>query len=69
MDARTARGREVNWASASDFFAMGGYGFYVWGSFIVAAACIAGEILFLRARRGEALRTVRAEKVRHEAAA
>jgi len=59
----------VNWASASDFFAMGGYAFYVWGSFVVTAACIAGEILFLRARRGEALRTVRAEKVRHEAAA
>ena len=26
----------MNWASASDFFAMGGYGFYVWGSYVVA---------------------------------
>jgi heme exporter protein D len=59
----------VNWASAADFLAMGGYGFYVWGSFLVTAACIAGEVLFLRARRNEALRVVRAEKVRHEAAA
>ena len=59
----------MNWASASDFFAMGGYGFYVWGSFLATAACIAGEVLFLRARRNEALRIVRAEKVRHETAA
>jgi len=59
----------VNWASTSDFFAMGGYGFYVWGSFLVTAACIAGEVVFLRARRSAALRTVRAEKVRHETAA
>ena len=59
----------MNWASASDFFAMGGYAFYVWGSFLVTAACIAGELLFLRARRNEALQRVRAEKVRGEAAA
>ena len=58
----------MNWASAADFFAMGGYGFYIWGSFLVTFACIAGEVLFLRARRKEALKTVRAEKVRHEAA-
>jgi heme exporter protein D len=59
----------VNWASAADFFAMGGYGFYVWGSFLVTFACITGEILFLRARRNAALLLVRAEKVRHETAA
>ena len=59
----------MNWASASDFFAMGGYGFYVWGSFLVTAACIAGEVLFLRARYREARRMVRAEKVRNETAA
>ena len=59
----------MNWASAADFFAMGGYGLYVWGSYLVTAACIAGEILFLRARRREALRQVAAAKVRHEAAA
>lgn len=58
----------MNWASAADFFAMGGYGFYVWGSFVITLACIAGEILFLRARRSAALRMVRAEKVRNETA-
>ena len=48
---------------------MGGYGFYVWGSYLVTAACIAGEILFLRARRREALQRVSAERVRNETAA
>ena len=59
----------MNWASAADFFAMGGYAFYVWGSFLVTCACIAGEWVLLRARHKEALRRVRAEKVRNEAAA
>ena len=34
--------------SMSEFFAMGGYGFYVWGSYGVAALCIAVEIWTLR---------------------
>jgi len=38
-----AEGRGV-----SEFLAMGGYGFYVWGSYGVAALCIAIEILSLR---------------------
>ena len=46
----------MTWASAADFFAMGGYGLYVWGSFGVTAACIALEIVLLRARRRAALR-------------
>ena len=32
----------------SEFFAMGGHGFYVWGSYLVAALCIAIEIWTLR---------------------
>ena len=59
----------MNWSSPSDFFAMGGYAFYVWGSFLVSCAGMAGEIVLLRARRRQALAQVRAEKVRHEAAA
>jgi heme exporter protein D len=31
-----------------EFLTMGGYGFYVWGSYIVAAVCIAVEIWTLR---------------------
>jgi heme exporter protein D len=41
----------VIWNSASDFFAMGGYGLYVWGSFGVTAAVIAAEIWSVVARR------------------
>ena len=59
----------MNWASATEFFAMGGYAFYVWGSFLATAACVTAEMLFLRARRAQALRRVRAEKLRHEATA
>ena len=31
-----------------EFLAMGGYGFYVWGSYGVAALCIVIEILTLK---------------------
>ena len=59
----------MNWGSPAEFLAMGGYAFYVWGSFLVTAACVAAEMLLLRARRRSALQRVRAEKIRHEAAA
>ena len=32
----------------SDFFAMGGYGLYVWGSYGVALLCILVELLLLK---------------------
>ena len=38
------------WASWSDFFAMGGYALYVWGSMIVVFGCMAGEVLLLKLR-------------------
>ncbi len=41
----------------SEFLAMGGYGFYVWGSFGTTAVVIALELVALRARR----RTILAE--------
>jgi heme exporter protein D len=59
----------MSWASAAEFFAMGGYAFYVWGSFLATAVCVTAEVLLLRARRAQALGQVRAEKMRHEAAA
>ena len=34
----------------SEFLAMGGYGFYVWTSYIVAAIAVAVEIVAVRAR-------------------
>lgn len=45
----------MNWSSASEFFAMGGYGLYVWGSYIVTAVCMLAEpfIVARRARRAQ----------------
>ena len=47
MGADAEVGR-VNWSSLNDFLAMGGYGFYVWGSYGVTALCIALEIWTLK---------------------
>jgi heme exporter protein D len=41
----------VNWKSAADFWAMGGYGFFVWGSYGIAVAIVAVEVWLLRKRR------------------
>ncbi len=38
------------WQSWSDFFAMGGYALYVWGSMMVVFLFIAGEIISLKYR-------------------
>ena len=35
----------------SAFFSMGGYGFYVWGSYITALILLGGEVLSLRRRK------------------
>ena len=48
----------MNWASWSDFFAMGGYAFYVWGSYGVTAGLIAVEVIMLLVRRRNALKLV-----------
>jgi len=41
----------MNWGSVGEFFAMGGYGLYVWGSYAVTFAVIALEIVLLVLRR------------------
>ena len=43
----------------SDFLAMGGYGFYVWGAYLVAAIAIVVEILAVRSRRRATLAEAR----------
>jgi len=48
----------MSWASWSDFFAMGGYALYVWGSYAVTAGLIAVEVIMLVIRRGNALKRV-----------
>jgi heme exporter protein D len=45
----------MQWGSVADFFAMGGYGLYVWPSFGVAALCMGGEILAVWRRHAAAL--------------
>jgi heme exporter protein D len=51
----------MNWGSASEFFAMGGYGLYVWGSYAVTLACMLAEPALARLRhrraRANALQT------------
>ena len=46
------------WQSASEFWAMGGYGVYVWGSMGVSAALMALEVLLARMGRRQALDAV-----------
>ncbi len=36
--------------SIAEFFSMGGYGFYVWGSYAACALAIAAELVLVRAR-------------------
>jgi len=43
----------------NEFFAMGGYAFYVWSAYGIAAVVIAGEIIALRARRKAAIALAR----------
>ena len=40
----------MNWHSLDEFLHMGGYGLYVWGSYLVTALCIAAELVMLRLR-------------------
>jgi heme exporter protein D len=37
----------------SEFFAMGGYAWYVWGSYGVTLVCLALEVIFLMKRARE----------------
>ncbi len=46
----------MNW---TEFFAMNGYGFYVWGSYGVALLVFAVEIAMVRHRRKLALRQLK----------
>ena len=41
----------MNWGSLSNFFSMGGYGLYVWGSYGVMAIVLAAEVAALAVRR------------------
>ncbi|MBX3629362.1 MAG: heme exporter protein CcmD [Nitrosomonas sp.] len=47
----------MQWSSWSEFFAMGGYGIYVWGSYIVTFACVISEVLLIARRRRTLVKT------------
>ena len=41
----------MHWNSLSEFINMGGYGAYVWGSYLVTFALLTAEVIMLRARK------------------
>jgi heme exporter protein D len=41
----------MNWGSWANFWHMGGYGLYVWGSYSVTLICIVAEIVLLAQRK------------------
>ena len=49
----------MNWESWQAFWAMGGYGLYVWGSFGMTALCIVAEVWLVRRRRIEVWQKLR----------
>jgi heme exporter protein D len=49
----------MSWSSAADFFAMGGYALYVWGSFGACALALVLEPLLVGKRHGDVLRALR----------
>ena len=49
----------MNWGSPSEFFAMGGHGLYVWGSFGVLALLIIIEILAVKKRRKDSVQRLK----------
>ncbi len=57
----------MNWGSPSQFFAMGGYALYVWGSYAVTAACIVWELIALVRRARAARRGLEARDAREAA--
>ncbi len=48
--------------SLSEFFSMGGYGFYVWGAYGFTAVLLTVEIVAVRARLRAAKRAAQAQE-------
>ncbi|MDP2793697.1 MAG: heme exporter protein CcmD [Sulfurisoma sp.] len=56
----------MTWNSPAEFFAMGGYALYVWGSFGVTALALLMEPFLVRHRRSAILRSLRRERLAEE---
>lgn len=50
----------MSWGTWENFLAMGGYGFFVWGSYLVTLGLIVAEMLLLALRKRNALGRLRA---------
>ena len=59
-------GLNMQWNSVSEFLHMGGYGFYVWGSFGVTAIALVVEIWLLRRQRVQAVLMLKNEWAQEE---
>jgi heme exporter protein D len=57
----------VNWGSWDNFLRMGGYGFFVWGSYGMAVAIVAIEAWQLKVRRRRAVTELQREAARRSA--
>jgi heme exporter protein D len=56
----------MQWNSVGEFFAMGGYALYVWGSFGVCAAAMVIEPLLVGKRNRDILASLRRERLADE---
>ena len=53
----------MHWNNASEFFAMGGYAFYVWGSFGACALGVLIETLQVRRQHQAVLQRLREQRL------
>ena len=49
----------MNWGGTENFLAMGGYAFYVWGSYLVTLGLVIAEIVLLALRKRGTLARLR----------
>jgi heme exporter protein D len=55
-----------NWGSWSEFFSMGGFGLYVWGSYGITLVLLGGEVLMLWKRKRNIARRANPEVAANE---
>jgi heme exporter protein D len=56
----------MNWESPAEFFAMGGYAFYVWGSVLACIVLMVVEPILASKRHKSILRSLHRERVANE---
>ena len=56
----------MQWNSVGEFFAMGGYALYVWGSFGACAVLMLVEPLLARHRLNDVIRSLKRERLADE---